>query len=668
LEVELRVDVDGSRPTGRVSADYFRSEGATSTYVGSMRVDDPVVTVTQSRITIRGAGSFTMPTKHTRVQVTIPRVWEGATPAPATLRHYTKGGASGSVYKCAFASPSFRTVYAEEAREQAVTPLSSYDSGSLPAGGAARELTPFSAYAEAGIEVLHEHEPVVVDSAGAGVNAAWNDAELHAAMQLSFSRWADSPQWAIWLLHAVTHEDPDIFGLMFDRHGLQRQGCAVFYQGLRPSTPELARELLHVCVHELGHGFNLRHCWQRSLDEPPVPSRPAAASWMNYPERFPGGRDAYWSKFAFEFDDVEVVHLRHAFRDSVIMGGDPFAGAAAYDRSGRRGSERPGSERQDRGLRLKLLAPRALAQGVPVTVGFELSATLAEGRSVPAVLGPRSSTVDIAIRDPLGEESLFEPLLRHCRNEKELVSLRAGGPPARDYAFIHYGKHGFSFENPGLYRVRARYTAPDGSLALSDEVTIRVRRPESRVEREVARLIDGDEQVGTLMSLVGSDARELRDGNEKLRTIIERYPTHPVADIARVVRGTNLARGFKLMQPDGSLSRRAPDVVGAAQLIATVVDVGPLLRSGRAIAAPAPDVRAPTPPLPATRRGVADAVDAFVRSRNAEVSGAVGALRQASDRRRLDASRKPPPQGRRQKPDGGSRVTVNTTKPPATAE
>jgi hypothetical protein len=51
LEVELRVDVDGRRATTRVSADYFGSHGATTTYVGSMRVDEPVVSITRTRVT-----------------------------------------------------------------------------------------------------------------------------------------------------------------------------------------------------------------------------------------------------------------------------------------------------------------------------------------------------------------------------------------------------------------------------------------------------------------------------------------------------------------------------------------------------------------------------------------------------------------------------------------
>ncbi|HEV7805949.1 MAG TPA: hypothetical protein VGO80_09025 [Solirubrobacteraceae bacterium] len=600
-----------------MSADYFRSQGATTTYVGSMRVDEPAVSFAQAQVTITGDAFFSRPARHQSIKITIARVSQSEPSAPATLRHFSGGGLSGSVYVCAFESPSMRCVHLEEAREPTVTAFSSYDTGSLASCGPARSLTPAAAFAEAGIEAVVPARPAVIDTSTAGVNEAWSDAELHAAMERSFSRWANSSQWAVWLLHAVTHENPEIFGLMFDRQGLQRQGCAIFYGELSPSSPENARELLHVCMHELGHAFNLPHCWQAVPGRPPFSSRPAAPSWMNYPDRFPGGSGAYWSNFGFEFDEEEIIHLRHAFRESVIMGGKPFAGSAvSYDRS-----QLWDSEEQDPGLQLKLLAPRALAQGVPVSVGLDLSATARGDRSVPLVLGPRPSTVNIAIRDPRGHESVFEPLLRHCRRE-QLVRLRAGGASVHDYAFIHYGKQGFVFADPGVYRARARFTSCDGSVALSNEVSIRIRPPASRVERDVAELVSGNHDVGKLLSLMGSGARELQDGYQTLQTIIDRYPTHPMAPIGRLIQGASLARGFKTLEPDGSVSRQHPDLVGAASLIGSVIDVGRLVRAHHAGRL----AGAPVATQVVTRPGVTPAVRAFANSRRGDVGSVLPAL------------------------------------------
>jgi len=624
FEVQLRVDVDGARPMHRVSADYYRVSGRESTYVGSMRVDEPIVSLSGLQVTIIGAATFSLTTKCTRVRVTIPLVSLRSAPKSAILRHLAAPGAPTTVYECRFESASLRALELEEACEKGVKLPGAYDTAALPSGGARRNLTHVDAFAEAGIEMLSTGSPTVIDTSAAGPNATWSDAELHAAMEEHFSRWGDRPRWAIWLLHAASHDDASLAGFMFDVRGLQRQGCAVFY-GTHPDTSaEGARDRLYACVHELGHGFNLPHCWQKSLTEPPIPSRPDARSWMNYPHLFPGGEDAYWPDFGFGFDDPELMHLRHAFESNVIMGGEPFAGAGMHDRT-------PGwdiDERGDPGLRLKLSAPRALAQGVPVTVGLELSATTRQSRLVPPVLGPRPRTVEIAIRGPSGTEFVFEPLLHHCRGD-EMIPLRAGDAPVRDHAFIHYGKGGFAFDRPGRYLVRARYAPPGGPIVLSTVASIRVRAPTTRADRQVAELIAGDEQVGTLMSLMGSDARTLQRGNNRLKEVIERHPTHPLADVARLVQAANLAHGFKRVDPDGSVEVREPRMDEAAALVAGVLE----FQHSQVATAGAPGGvdrrRAPEASVTQVRirPGIDPSVDGFVNSRIKEIVDAVPAGR-----------------------------------------
>lgn len=629
FEVQLRVDVDGPRPTNRVSADYYRVTRRETKYVGSMRVDGPVVTVSGLQVTITGTATFSLNTKCKRVRLTISRAALSSAPAPATLRHLAAPGAPGASYECAFESASFRTVELEEACEKGVKPPDAYDTAALPSGGGPRRLTHVDAFAEAGVEMLSTGEPTVIDTSNAGRNATWSDAELHAAMQTHFSRWGERPRWAIWLLHAASHDDERLAGLMFDQRGLQRQGCAVFYGHGPDTSAEILRDRLHTCVHELGHGFNLPHCWQKSLLEPPIPSRPDACSWMNYPGRFPGGEAAYWPEFEFAFDEQEIIHLRHAFEAHVIMGGKPFAGGGARERTAGWDVEQPG----DPGLRLKLSVPYALAQDVPVTVGLELSATTRRGRPVPPILGPRSGTVDIAIRGPSGSDFVFEPLLHHCRGP-EMITLRAGDAPVRDYAFIHYGKRGFAFDRPGRYLVRARYAPPDGPIVLSPVASIRVRAPATRADRHVAELIAGDEQVGALMSLMGSDAAALQRGNNRLREIIVRYPSHPVADVARLVQAANLARGFKRLQADGTVELREPLIEEAAALVFEVVDLqqpqlaptGAVDEFGRA--------RAPgeSPAQVRIRSRVDPSVDGFVSSRLKEIEDAVPAVMASTGR------------------------------------
>lgn len=569
FEVRLRIDVDGPNAMNRISADYYRlGDDDERTSWGSMRVDAPMIAIVPRETTIAGAAVFSFPTKCKRVSITIPRVaGDAPVPARAWLRHFTPAGVPEAVYDCEFEATSFRVVELEQACEKGIAAPAQYDTAALSSGCRPRGLTPVAAFAEAGIEMRPTGPPTIIDTSAAGADTTWSDAELQAAMQEHFSRWGDRPRWAVWLLHAASHDDQQLAGLMFDQRGLQRQGCAVFYGRSTDVSPERLRDQLHTCVHELGHTFNLHHCWQHSLTDPPLPARPHASSWMNYPERFPGGASNYWREFDFGFDDQELVYLRHAFEFDVMMGGKPFTGAVPPDRAARQPANRP----HDSGLRLRLSTPDELVQDMPVTVLLELTATTRAGRLVPPVLGPRPGNIDVAIRRPDGSEFVFEPLLYHCRGN-ETTMLQAGDPPVRDSAFIHYGKRGFSFDRPGRYQLRAVLAQPDGRVVVSNIASIRILAPQSRVDRQINELIAGDEQVGKLLSLMGSDARLLKRGDDRLTQVIGRYPAHPVAMVARLARAANLAHGFKCVARDGIVGVRTPQMPEAAALVADVIE------------------------------------------------------------------------------------------------
>ena len=80
-----------------------------------------------------------------------------------------------------------------------------------------------------------------------------------------------------------------------------------------------ARHFLYTWVHEAGHAFNFLHSWDKG--------RPDSLSWMNYDSKYDQRNPTlgFWKKFAFRFDDDELIHLRHGNRASVIMGGDPWS-------------------------------------------------------------------------------------------------------------------------------------------------------------------------------------------------------------------------------------------------------------------------------------------------------------------------------------------------------
>lgn len=338
FQLELRVDLDRGHTLRKLSGDFYTVSGATVTYFGSFVVDAPTVSWTSTTMTARGNGRFTWSAGYPIIEVKIPRTRIPFPPAAATLQFFNSASAPGASYLAAFESGYFRSVRLEtDCVSDVTTPVfGGYNTGSLPSGGPARPLSVVSAYAEAGIQMAATAGADVIDVGEAGANHTWSDSELHASMVRHFSLYRNEPQWSVWQVVCQMHDlGPGLYGIMFDQSGLQRQGCAVFHAGIGGTTADRLRLQLYTYVHELGHCFNLLHSWQKAFATPPQPNCPAALSWMNYPWNYPGGATTFWNAFPFQFDDPELAHLRHAFRNNVIMGGQPFAtGAALIDPEG----------------------------------------------------------------------------------------------------------------------------------------------------------------------------------------------------------------------------------------------------------------------------------------------------------------------------------------------
>lgn len=566
-ELELRVDVDGRRPMNRVSGDFYSISGGTVSYFGSFIVDSPVLSVAASTVTIRGIARTTWATPFNHIRITIPRVLILQPPADATITFSTGAGQQGATYVCRHESGYFRSVQLEMDCVQGVAPFDSYNTGSLPSGGAARTLTIPSAFQEAGIDMQMAGAPNAIPLSEAGPNQKWSDAELHASMERHFSLWRDAPQWKVWLLAAYEHElGPGLYGIMFDQKGKQRQGCAVFHRGIGGAAAEQKRLQLYTYVHELGHCFNLLHSWQKQYATPPAPNRPASLSWMNYPWYFPGGPAAFWGAFPFQFDDLEVVHLRHAFLDDVIPGGKDFTkGAALTD-----GAAFDAPLIDQTRLKLELEAKKSFAYGEPVVVEIKLYTMSLWEQEANVRLHPNAGYVQIAIRKPNGDIVTFEPLLEHCA-APEVRLLDEQFPSAYESAYVGFGKDGLYFDQVGRYQVRALYHAPDGSTILSNILNLFVRAPLNETDQIIAEMLL-DEQVGTLFALLGSDSETLRRGNAVLDMLINEYPSHPLTLYARLAKGVNAAREFKIVTPDSHVAIRAAQPEESVKLLQPVVD------------------------------------------------------------------------------------------------
>jgi hypothetical protein len=141
-------------------------------------------------------------------------------------------------------------------------------------------------------------------------------------------------------------------------------------------------------------------------------------------------------------------------------------------------------------------------------------------------------------------------------------------------------------------------------------------------DRDAQAWLYGDEQ-GTLMSLAGSSAATLAKGDDSLQEFIDRRPHHPAAAVARLVRGTNAARAFKTIEPDGNLKVVPRDAAAARALLGDVFDVGSLRRVASAAADESAAARAIDATLARTgiKRNVPASVDGFIKSRRHEIAG-----------------------------------------------
>jgi hypothetical protein len=566
FELELRVDVDGANALQKISGDYYQILGQTKSYFGSFMVDSITKTIVNGIITITGIANTTWPTSFKKVKLAIKQTTIFQPLAPALLQWYhSTTNAPGALYVCTHYNWAFRTVRLEQDCTAGIVPFTSYNTGLLPSGGSPRVLSINTAYKEAGVDMINAGVTNLVPVVNITPPAdKWSNAELHAAMVTHFSLYQNSPQWDVWLLHALEHEmGAGLYGIMFDQQGLQRQGCAVFYRGIGGTTAEQRRLQLYTCVHELGHCFNLLHSWQKSFATPPKPNIPNSLSWMNYPWGYPGGATAFWNSFPFQFDPVEVAHIRHGFRNNVIMGGNPFTqGSSLRDISGL--FEEPVENHSE--LYLELETKKSYLYGEPVVLETKLKTSSNRSTQVVSNLHADYGFVTIGIKKPSGEIVIYEPLAERCTAPSYAI-LNAENPSIYESSYIGFGKDGFIFDQSGNYQIKAVYYHEDGSRIVSDTISLRVKSPVTAKDDEIAEIML-QEEVGYLLAFRGSDASYLQKGNDALGQLIDKYKESMMSVYAQYVTGVNAQRSFKMITTDKKITMRDPNYkLGDALLI-----------------------------------------------------------------------------------------------------
>ncbi len=574
---ELRVDVDGVKPTMTVSGTITRLfRLGRLTWIAHV-TKDPATGAWHGPITYRDGNAALRPHSTVSVKLTGGPFLPINRKATVTF----SGGATPALtLTYDFAKSAFREVAFEYDTVSDATAVTSHNPASHPNHSPAAPtstLTLESAYGRLGITVTKTGGDSVIP---VPPGTAWSDQEMHDAMQAHWSRWADAPQWALWVLFARLHDmGTGLGGIMYDDIGTaQRQGTAIFSGSFIAQAPAgeanpgpwVERMKFWTAMHEIGHAFNLAHSWQKSLGTAWVPlaDEPAALSYMNYPYNYPAGLDAFFAAFDYGFSPDELLFLRHAPERFVKMGAEPWFSNHGFER-----------EAFDQ-LRAAVTGPLELEVRVhresrfeflePVVVELKLK-NVSSTASVIDANALQGDGLAIVVAKDGGEAKRWLPFARYCM--APAPQILQPGEALYGSIFLSAGTGGWLISEPGSYTVYAATEAGAGMGVLSAPLTIVVDRPAS-VEAE---RLGGDvftKDVAHSFAFGGS--RVLDEANETLQDVAERLPESRAAVHARTVLGTPMATDGKVLVTDTD-GREVVEVVPAepeqaGQLLSAALD------------------------------------------------------------------------------------------------
>jgi hypothetical protein len=412
---------------------------------------------------------------------------------------------------------------------------------------------------------------------------------LNDLMSATAQAQLSAPDWQLHLLMLSRSTRDGLLGVMFDSSGvLQRQGVAIFVDEIRGHLPDDVedRKILQTTVHELGHGLNLAHRFERQV------GRADSTSFMNYDWRYRGGGHAeeFWERFAFTFDPDEREFLRHAPRAAVIPGGAPFH-SVSYWADGTGGYSPYLPEVPVPGFKLTLTPPAAgplFAFGQPVFLEITLeNATSSEVTLPPEVLDPKAGILEIVIRRRSGsvptgltDAMSFTPIMQRCFDfQPGTGEVVPPGGRLHNNLNLTFGSSGFPFPEPGEYDVIPLLNFPSEALfgqvidqiIVGTPLRIRVAHPQSLdEERDAMVLLRPD--VGAWFALGGSDCLDAaRDALEEVRD--RRQTVNGPGDgvTAAIVRAAGMdAARRSVRYRDGRFTESPGDPERAAALLGSL--------------------------------------------------------------------------------------------------
>jgi hypothetical protein len=416
-----------------------------------------------------------------------------------------------------------------------------------------------SVYKRAGFNVSISPNSGPIPASGTGANGTWSDSEMHNAMATYWSRFADKPQWALWVLFARQHDTGfGLGGVMFDDIGPNhRQGTAIFtdsfIKNVTPGDTHPAawqkRMLFWTAIHEMGHAFNLAHSWQKALVVPdghpwiPLLNQPEARSFMNYPFNVSGGERSFFSNFDFRFTNEELVFMRHAPRRFVQMGNENWFS--------NHGFEQPSNDPSSGRFKLDLRPNRennTYSFLEPVSIELKLTNTGGVPTAVDEHLLQDGGHIILFVQKDSGTVKKWQPMIIRCHQEHN--TMLANGESIYGTHLVSASTSGWLIDEPGFYNIQAGVDMVD-EVVLSNVLRVFVAPSSNQEENKIAPDYFTED---VSRALVFDGAPELNKAMDTLQQVAAKLPGTPAAlHACKAVAGPMLKAYKKLEEKNGAL-------------------------------------------------------------------------------------------------------------------
>jgi hypothetical protein len=465
-------------------------------------------------------------------------------------------------YDLSFVSQYFDQAEFEVDRtSDAAAPTTTMDTAAhpnRPADLPAETISLATVYQRAGFDVTMSPAISTIPNTDSGSNDTWSDGEMHNAMVMYWSRFANNPRWALWVLFARQHDQGrSLGGVMFDDIGPNhRQGTAIFTDSFVQDAPAgdanaaawRQRMFFWTAVHEMGHAFNLAHAWQKALGtangapgDPwmPIPNEPESRSFMNYPFRVAGGQAAFFADFRHRFSDAELLFMRHAPRRFVQMGNSNwFVNHNFFE---------PSSLTQSGNWQLEIRPNREVSQFTflePVKLELKLTNTAGVPQMVEVDMLADGGHIALYVARNEGPARQWQPFVTHCHQSH--FDMLAPGKSVYGEHIVSATTSGWLIDEPGFYQVQGAVDM-GGDIIVSNILRLHVMAPTSPAESTLAPDYF-TEDVGRALAFAGAPA--LGAASDTLRQVVARVPDNPAAIHAQVAISTPMLLDYKELTGD----------------------------------------------------------------------------------------------------------------------